>query len=169
MSPPLLSQGPETQWGSFCLPRDPPSNFTLACCLMHGSLISQAKKEHNSPFNNKISSNSKFNIFQQHASLNQLDHRFVFEKKKKKERFHWLAALDCMKSWTLSHLGGGSVVEIKCLLRPPLCLSACRDSDACCYLYCYRVSEWVDLCTLVLCHILVVQGVGVYYFCYWID
>lgn len=122
MSSPLLSQGPETQWGSFCLPRDPPSNFTLACCLMHGSLISQAKKEHNSPFNNKISSNSKSNIFQQHASLNQLDQRFVFGKK----RFPLTSSSDCMKSSTLSHIGGGSVVEIKCLLRPPLCLFCVR-------------------------------------------
>lgn len=107
-----------------------------------------SKKEHNSPFNNKISSNSKFNIFQQHASLNQLDHRFVFglySKKKKKRTFPLTSSSDWMRSWTLSHLGGGSVVEIKCLLRPPLCLSAWGDSDACCYTYTVTeyLSEWI--------------------------
>lgn len=100
-----------------------------------------SKKEHNSPFNNKISSNSKFNIFQQHASLNQLDHRFVFEQKK--PQFPLTSSSDCMKSWTLSHLGGGSVVEIKCLLRPPLCLF-CVWGFCCLLLLILFQSIWVN-------------------------
>lgn len=104
-----------------------------------------SKKEHNGPFNNKISSNSKFDIFQQHASLNQLDHRFVFGlySEKKQKTFPLTSSSDCMRSWTLSHLGGGSVVEIKCLLRPPLCLF-CVWGFCCLLLLILLRSIWVS-------------------------